>query len=731
MRSRLLATSCLLALILPGRGSSDPPSPPAKRSMSELVAALGADDPQSRDVAQAEIPTRVWDWTPEDVQLLEEATRSKDAEVAARAKSIFPTVHSRLRLAKAVVLMKDWDKAAVLEGSYKTRADLMRAVFEAWTTGAVSEDAWPAVSELALEEMWIGPDTEAFVISMARKNGSSPYCRGQIVRLCDSKDVLTASMAASAAAWFDFREAVPAICRAIERVDEGDLGFTELERAAATLEVASDATLMKHLSECESAHARMACAQIIQWEFATERAGLLSALIADPDRRVRNAAIPAVCQFGRPEHLDGLLKSLTCEGTDRLAVDLSRYRGKFDAAVFEGMMESRLPELRMAAAGYLRWANEPQSLLERGMGDREPLVRLEAAISAGFATNLKSVPTLIALLQDELRGVRTAAAVSLGRLRSAEALPLLRELAKSRKEGDGVQSLLGLATFGDPSTVPDLLEAIRGEKFPVVPEDQADARQALGLIGGAEAMARLRGLNAGNEARLVLEYYGEPEDKKAWDTAVPGVPELGWLLEQWELSEDFGVMLDDLPACLRGEKEIKPAGLFAANARFATGEQATDELLRLLQTAAQADDGCADDALIALVALGKTSVDQQKRLLRRVRTSNSWKIQIALCDALARAHEPDAWAAWTREAPMEREVRSAAAFIEVAHSRGIELLGSEGMHFDGRIAKGHVTSLRRVRHRLGLEGCAVFDGPKLRFLPEAEALRWWSDRLDR
>lgn len=153
-------------------------------------------------------------------------------------------------------------------------------------------------------------------------------------------------------------------------------------------------------------------------------------------------------------------------------------------------------------------ADDAASLLGPLLTDRNEFVRREAAYALGMTKSRTVVNALIMLLtRDKIAGVRGAAAVALGQIGDASAVPALSEALGRRIAGTGFFSHLtrskteenefvrrsaavALGQIKSRAGVPALIAALSNER--AGDDVRREAARALGIIGDPSAIPSLR-----------------------------------------------------------------------------------------------------------------------------------------------------------------------------------------------------------------------------------------------
>jgi HEAT repeat protein len=139
----------------------------------------------------------------------------------------------------------------------------------------------------------------------------------------------------------------------------------------------------------------------------------------------------------------------------------------------------------------------------------DPDARVAAADGLGqyaaYHEDISMLPSAVphlaeALRADPVRGVRLAAAYSLGAIGDVHAVPELIDVLRASDSDRGMQLVIvkALGKIGDPLAVPALIEALQSSKSRCV---SAAAAKALECIGTPEALAALEELRKKHNVR--------------------------------------------------------------------------------------------------------------------------------------------------------------------------------------------------------------------------------------
>lgn len=700
--------------------------------MAELIAKLSSNGPEERRRAAADIDAGTWNWTAADLALLETATRSTDEEVAVHAARLHRVINIRGELASGLAGQSDWNPITILSGSVEERDALLGRVFDLWQSGAVTDATWIAAGDLALIEDWIGEATGIRLIEFSQRQGNHQRSRDLVLRFCASEDLPTARRAVQAAASLSMQEALPSVLRLLDSgASPDDSGLFEF--AADVFDAARDIRHLETLANSRTVAARTASARLIRRSLARHGLPILERLVLDPDPEVRNSAAAALCQIGDSRHLEAVLPEVLKGNLADDGLTLRRFEGAFEARVLQDAIRSEEGRVQRNAVECLIFARDRRALLEICLGSKEERIRIYASYVAGTAGEVWAAPRLMELFEAGSHGVRIASATGLARLRHPGTLAVLRKALQQSELERTLDLLRVAASLGDPEGVPevvagcgDLLRTEREELFLGVPS-------ILTELGGVEALRFLRE----SRGRKTFEYLkrqalaqnGEPGDLVILNTPIPDMPPAEWLRYRRDLYEAMGMAMPDLLLFVSGQSRIVPAGGFSENARFLAADRCTPELLGWLWAATGEGGYIADGALTALTALGQTSRETQLRLLRHIRAADDPERTSAFLEALNRAHEPAAWAAWVEELPVDREIRTHLDFQALCAARGVTIPGETWRVFRGRIAKDHIISLRRAAWRSGRGSVGMFRGRVYQQATRAELLKEWSDRL--
>ncbi len=192
----------------------------------------------------------------------------------------------------------------------------------------------------------------------------------------------------------------------------------------------------------------------------------LLAMLKDPDRAVRAAAITALTEIGEP--------AVTAVGACLDDPDLTVQESA--ACILARIGDARVSDRLMIALGSADW-----------------IVRMHAAQALGRIGEPRAVPRLLPLLNDKVKAVRVDAAQALVRIGQPAVAPLLEALT----HGEWLVRLHAVEALGklkSPEAVEPLLRTLFNDRDPAVREDSV---RSLGEIGDARAVPALRAVVAG------------------------------------------------------------------------------------------------------------------------------------------------------------------------------------------------------------------------------------------
>lgn len=674
---------------------------------------------------------------PEDMEYLKEARHSEDAEVVALSSTASTTIGSRRRVSDALASLGSEFVAAIHDSSRRDPRDLLQVACRAWNESKIEAASLEGLANLMLDEKWL---SELALLEFLRGFHGALACRSQFVRICDSEDARAAEWAALNCWRLRFREAAPAVCRALQRFEPNDLPFgDDLLQAAAILGVGEDAALLESLAKSSAAGGRVACCTLIRQQFRTESSDLLVPLVEDADRDVREAAVETLCTVGSERHLDCLLKAVMREEI-RTRVDLKRFREDFPASTLSSALDSPDESIRRRASWLLSWADDPEESLRKLMTDPSSDVRRNAAYAAGRSGSQVLGPFLVNLLADPSEDVKKASAIAIGYLRYSEGSgAIIKSLKSASKEGQS-SLISALAMLGDSSTLDEVLDNAEVSSNEPSHKQLYDACWALALAGGEDAFGRLRSLDGTMSLQCgaaVLAMTGEPSDVTLLQKAA-SVPsgERDWYAF-WRFDELGAVPGNALGIIRDGDRhEGEQVAMCLRHARPKQVDAQTVDALRKPFEGFHSENGYeplsrSAAAGISLLALGHLDAAQELELIEWVRTLDRFEFAVALCESLARVHEAESWTNLVREVPVGDEIRSSRDVVEFFAAQGLKADASVASGFFGRIAKGHIMSARRLFNRSNETDCLLLDGDRVRPSRAEEALRWWSDRLSR
>jgi len=237
------------------------------------------------------------------------------------------------------------------------------------------------------------------------------------------------------------------------------------------------------------------------WVIREEAAGLLGtfkdpravmpliALLRDPDRSVREAAVVALRAIGAPsvEALGACLEQPDLSVQEAASAILSSIADERVLTPLITALRSNDWIVRMHAAkalGRIRTADAVEPLIPL-LQDKVKAVREEAAATLA-AIGDSAIPSLVNALQHEEWLVRLHAVEALGKTRSPQAVePLLAVLFNDQDSAVREDAVRALGEIGDPQSVDYLLTAMREPGLRTV------AIGALGKIGDTRAVPRL------------------------------------------------------------------------------------------------------------------------------------------------------------------------------------------------------------------------------------------------
>jgi HEAT repeat protein len=208
-----------------------------------------------------------------------------------------------------------------------------------------------------------------------------------------------------------------------------------------------------------------------------EAVEMFRALLRDPDRRIKGAAL--LCALTRPQATTVLLFGL---------------RGAYSSVL--------VPVGAPAVAPLIA-----------ALGDKREDVQQEAAEALGILGDARAVEPLIAALGDESEFVRRKVAEALGRLGDAQAIEPLSAALGDEREDVRWEAAAALGRLGDARAVEPLSAALGDEDWSV----RQSAAAALGRLGGAavEPLIAALGDNYWSVRGKAAEALGRLEDARA------------------------------------------------------------------------------------------------------------------------------------------------------------------------------------------------------------------------
>ncbi|MBM3457606.1 MAG: hypothetical protein FJX77_03610 [Armatimonadetes bacterium] len=336
-----------------------------------------------------------------------------------------------------------------------------------WVPGSAVEQV-----ELALAERdWITirlAGTDAVPVLCALLDRGAGDLRGRILeRLVELQDP----------------RAIPSLCRGLRNPDpEVQAGFL---RALVAFGSAGVAHLVTQLAD-ESPRARQGAAQALGLLQASEAAAPVCGLLADPNPRVRSAAVAALLGIGSPA-----------------VPELRRRLTHSNPIVREGAAWALIPAEDAGAA---------EDLL-RLLNDASAAVRHAAALAIRPLRNPGALEALLRLLEEATPSNRAAAALALGELEAGQAIqPLLRRLDDSDRE-TRLAVLFALERIGNRVALPALRDRLARP-----PKGEAD-REVRARIQAVVAFLESR---AGSAETLPLP--GAPGVLSGSALPAPGLP---------------------------------------------------------------------------------------------------------------------------------------------------------------------------------------------------------------
>ncbi|WP_447974905.1 HEAT repeat domain-containing protein [Nitrospira sp. Kam-Ns4a] len=183
----------------------------------------------------------------------------------------------------------------------------------------------------------------------------------------------------------------------------------------------------------------------------------LLAMLKDPDRAVREAAITALTEIGEP--------AVTAVGACLDDPDLTVQESA--ACILARIGDARVSDRLMIALGSADW-----------------IVRMHTAQALGRIGEPRAVPRLLPLLNDKVKAVRVEAAQALVRIGPPAVAPLLAALT----HGEWLVRLHAVEALGklkSPEAVEPLLRVLFNDRDPAVREDSV---RSLGEIGDVRAV---------------------------------------------------------------------------------------------------------------------------------------------------------------------------------------------------------------------------------------------------
>lgn len=232
---------------------------------------------------------------------------------------------------------------------------------------------------------------------------------------------------------------------------------------------------------------------------------LLIEALDDESWRVRQMSVEALGRIGETEALELLIRRLDDED-ERVRGVVPRALGAIgDDAAVEPLInamntdpDSGVRHQATQALGEFRGERVVRSLIN-ALDAQDTRVVMEAMSSLAKTGDESAVGPLAQRLNAE-RAIRLRAAESLGRLGDPRALePLVSALDQGNAEMRATV-VLALGELGDPRAVEPLAEALKNTEEDVAV--RTAAAQALGMIGGEEAIEALRAVRPEDNQRV-------------------------------------------------------------------------------------------------------------------------------------------------------------------------------------------------------------------------------------
>jgi len=239
---------------------------------------------------------------------------------------------------------------------------------------------------------------------------------------------------------------------------------------------------------------------------------------------------------------------------------------------------------------------QAEQIIRQGLFDADPLIRVNAIEVVAQTGQIKLMPKVQHLLQDDFVPVRVAAAVAVGDVRYVLAKPKVAILLNDRDENVRIAAAYAMYKLGDTDAFEILRKAIASKDQTV----RANAAWLLGKTGNQEGLKVL----------YIALNMPDSDDKVRYQ-AVESIARLG----DERIYEKIWTML------ISGYADVRVMGVLAMGALGTP--KARDSLLSLL------DDGVPEVRLRAAEQLGKLgSKAGEKVVLKILKKKNSIPLSI-------------------------------------------------------------------------------------------------------
>ncbi len=233
-------------------------------------------------------------------------------------------------------------------------------------------------------------------------------------------------------------------------------------------DVSAVPTLFRHIGDPD-AQVSLASVAAIHSLGCIETKGLAMDAALSRDPRRRRAALRIIAYFGFPEGLDAIEEAMA--DPDERIRDAAIYGLPFIAhprafALLLLVSESPIPRARaaaMRALGQTTDQDRAPEALRRGLRDLDPWVRYYACQALGRLTTIAALDEVIALIDDPAGQVRVAAIEAIAKLGGARATSVLDTACRSGDPDIRRVAILGLGGCDGADALPILLREVRSD----------------------------------------------------------------------------------------------------------------------------------------------------------------------------------------------------------------------------------------------------------------------------